>query len=313
MVGAPTKILVIRGGAIGDFVLTLPAISALRERFPRASLSLLGYPRNTALALKSGLVDEVLSLEARGLASFFGLAAELPPEYVARFRQFDLIVSYLYDPHSIFRDNVVRCTDARFVAGPHRPDDAGNLHATQVFLAPLAQFDIRAADAFPILAIAPQSLPRLPGERRLAVHPGSGSEQKNWPEPLWAELLATLAADRHLRLLLVGGEAEGERLTRLARGWPEQRLEVARSLPLPELAGRLAGCDFFLGHDSGIMHLAVAMDLPGLALWGPTSERVWGPRSSRMRVLRGPAGLASLAPEIVLARVRDFFAGHEHA
>jgi len=74
----------------------------------------------------------------------------------------------------------------------------------------------------------------------LAVHPGSGSERKNWPEACWAALLERLAPRPGLNLLLLGGEAEGDRLDRLARLWPADRLEAARSLPLVQVAERLA-------------------------------------------------------------------------
>ena len=59
------KILVIRGGAIGDFLLTLPVFSALREQFPSTHLELLGYPHIAQLALEAGLVDRMQPIEAR--------------------------------------------------------------------------------------------------------------------------------------------------------------------------------------------------------------------------------------------------------
>ena len=65
------RILVIRGGAIGDFVLTLPVLAALRERFPKAELEILGYPRIAAMAVDAGLVRAVHALESPGLAMFF--------------------------------------------------------------------------------------------------------------------------------------------------------------------------------------------------------------------------------------------------
>jgi heptosyltransferase-2 len=152
-------------------------------------------------------------------------------------------------------------------------------------------------------------------EKTLAVHPGSGSERKNWPESAWARLLERIVQETDWRILLVGGEAEGERLQRLSGVLPPQRIQVAQSLPLAELALRLAGCQAFLGHDSGISHLAAALGLPGLALWGETNEAVWRPPSSSFRILRslrtvladgGPAvgGIGGIPPELVLAELR---------
>ena len=73
------RILIIRGGAIGDFVLTLPVMSALCERFPKADLEVLGYPRIASLALSGGLVKAVHPIESPELAMFFSqnLAADL--------------------------------------------------------------------------------------------------------------------------------------------------------------------------------------------------------------------------------------------
>src|SRR6266852_8238448 len=128
------KMLVIRGGAIGDFILTLPALAALRAQFPRAHLEVLGYPHIAQLALSGGLAERVQSIESRALAGFFARNGELAEELADYFSEFDLIVSYLYDPDEIFQINVGRCTVGQFIAGPHRPDEKGHLHASRVYL-----------------------------------------------------------------------------------------------------------------------------------------------------------------------------------
>src|SRR5512145_1939540 len=97
------RILVIRGGAIGDFILTLPAIAALRRQFPAVHLEVLGYPHIVQLALAGGLVDRVEPIEARGLAGFFARHGPLDESLGDYFSEFDVIVSYLFDPDEIFR------------------------------------------------------------------------------------------------------------------------------------------------------------------------------------------------------------------
>jgi heptosyltransferase-2 len=108
-------------------------------------------------------------------------------------------------------------------------------------------------------------------------------------------LLQRLIRATDLQLLLVGGEAEGARLDRLAEGLPVSRIEIARQLPLPDLARRLAGAGAFVGHDSGISHLAAALGLPTLVLWGETSDAVWRPLGERVQILRAEDGLHALA------------------
>ena len=248
--------LVIRGGAIGDFILTLPVLSALREAFPETHLEVLGYPRLAELAMSAGIIDGFRSIEARALAGFFARNGTLDPELAEYFKSFSIIFSYLYDPDSIFRINVARCSKAQYYEGPHRPNELEETHATTVFLKPLEKLAIFEADPVPKLGLkpAPADAESLPG-KWLALHPGSGSEKKNWPEDRWAALIERLLRETAWNLLLVGGEAEGDRLQRLAQSVPDNRRFILQNVPLVRLAARLAKTSVFMGHDSGISHL----------------------------------------------------------
>lgn len=327
----PGHVLVIRGGAIGDFILTLPVLAALRRRYPQARLVVLGHPHIAQLAQAGGLADEVHSIAARALTPFFVHDGELPRESASFLARFDLIVSYLYDPDGAFHENLARCSGAPLIAGPHRPNESVRQHATEAFLKPLEQLGIAGADPVPRLHIGlPSHPPRQGGcptgligashthpnaphtgdldaiPRTVALHPGSGSERKNWPERRWNELISRLLDDTRFEVLLVGGEAEGSRLPRLAAGGPPWRLRLAQSLPLVDLARRMDECAAFVGHDSGISHLAAALGLPGVILWGDSVEAVWRPLSDRCILLRDDRGLAELPVPRVLAALRSF-------
>jgi heptosyltransferase-2 len=297
------KILVIRGGAIGDFILTLPAIAAIRRQFPESHLEVLGYPHIVQLAQAGGLVDRVQSIEARALAGFFARHGSLEPGLADYFSEFDIIVSYLYDPDDIFRTNIGRCSTAQFLVGPYRPNERERLHATKVYLQPLERLAIFEADHLPRLRIGTPEVKR-DATRTVALHPGSGSEKKNWPEEKWADLLQHLVGSTDFNLLLVGGEAEGERLQRLAAALPPTHTRVAQSVPLAELARLLQECDVFVGHDSGISHLAAAVGLPGIVLWGNSVEAVWRPPHEEITVLKNPSGIQMISVEEVTGRLR---------
>jgi ADP-heptose:LPS heptosyltransferase len=303
------KILVIRGGAIGDFILTLPVLAALRRQFPRAHLEVLGYPHIAQLALAGGLAERVQSIEARSLAAFFARGGELAEELAEYFSEFDLIISFLYDPDQIFQVNVGRCTSAQFIAGPHRPDERENLHATDVLLKPLERLAIFDADGTPRLEIAKAFDNMIGSGRWLAAHPGSGSESKNWPEAKWLELLQHLMESTRLNLLLAGGEAERGRLERLAATLPGTRIKLMQNAALPELAQWLASCTAFIGHDSGISHLAAAVGLRSLILWGESEEAVWRPRGREMTILRGANGLEDLSVPVVINHLEQLLKG----
>ena len=284
------RILVVRGGALGDFILTLPVLAAVRARFPQHRLEILGYPAVASLAVAAGLADDVSAVESSRLSGFFVVNGSWTAEVAAWFSDFDLIISYLYDPGEVFRSSVARCSSARFIAGPHRPDETLAIHASAQLLRPLQALGIRESDCRPRLLL-PDVPPMAP---RLAIHTGSGSERKNWTESKWAELLQLLVAHSAVDVLLIGGEAEGDRCARLAAALPEGRVQIAQNLPLLELARRMQACCAFVGHDSGITLLAAALDLPGLVLWGETDLATWGPKSERMKILRDPAGLIAL-------------------
>lgn len=296
------RILIIRGGAIGDFILTLPVFAALRSQFPGAKLHLLGYSRVGQLALDGGLVDEIRPIESRALAGFFARSGTLDPEWQDYFASFAVIISYLYDPDEFFQTNVTKGSQARFIVGSHRPDDAAKIHATDVLLKPLERLAIFGADRAAKLHL-PCPPPKKPVT--LAFHPGSGSERKNWAEENWALLLKHLVERTGANLLLVGGEAEGDRLERLAGRLPPSRIEMARNLPLTELAARLSVCAGFIGHDSGITHLAGALGLRGVVLWGETVREVWAPLSPTLKILGSQNGLAGIAVDEVVAAAEN--------
>lgn len=297
------KILVIRGGAIGDFILTLPVLAAIKANLPGNDLEVLGYPRIAELAVAGGLADRVESIESRRVAEFFARNGKLDEYYADYFSEFDLIISFLFDPDGIFEKNVRRCSPAQFIAGPYRPDEDQRVHAANCFLKPLERLAIYDADSNPTLQIqrtenSPSSKIKvaMSSGTWLAAHPGSGSAKKNWPETHWQILLNHLMQETDCRLLLVGGEAEENRLQRLARALPADRIEIADRVPLPDLAQLLGMATGFIGHDSGVSHLAAAVGRPGILLWGDTSMEIWRPPSLQFELIHNPDGLNKIQP-----------------
>jgi heptosyltransferase III len=295
------KILVMRGGAIGDFLLTLPVLAALKRRHSEARIEILGYPHIAELAIAGGLADQVRSIESPTLAGFFATNADLDPAWCQYFSDFGLFVSYLHDPHRILENNIKRASHGRFLCGPHRPDENVNLHATDVFLNPLETIGILNPDPVPHLRIPVSMEGRLPGADWIALHPGSGSVQKNWPPECWHQLLERLLKTTPWRILVIGGEAEADRLKTLCAPLSNKRITPAINLPLTLLAQMLSQCGLFLGHDSGISHLAAALGIPAMVLWGPTNPNIWRPRSLKLEILFCESGLGALSVDYVFA------------
>ncbi len=303
------RFLVLRGGAIGDFIFTLPALAALREAWPHAEIELVGYPHIAQLAALGGLVDRVASLDRARIARLYAAGRAADPELTAYIRAFDLVVSYLHDPLETVGENL-RATGVAQVlsASPVAPPE----HAADHLARPLESLAIYAAGRTPALSLPPAD--RVDGAARLralgldpartvVLHPGSGSPRKNWPLAGYRALAGRLTA-RGLQPLFTLGEADTAEASALqdARGGPPR----VEGLDLCTLAGVLDAAAAFVGNDSGITHLAAAIGRPCLALFGPTDPAIWGPRGARTAVLRAPRGrLDDLDADAVEAAFAD--------
>ena len=307
------RVLVIRGGAIGDFILTLPAIRLLRENIADCHLEVLGYPGIIDLAVTAGLADATRSLEHRTMAPLFARGATIDEGVCDYLRSFNLVVSYLYDPDGFLRENMERIGVRTFIAASHRVEE-GRGHAAEQLARPLEKIALFLDDPAPVLslpkAVEGQTAPLV------AIHPGSGSIRKNWPVENWIRLGVDLSQSfPAANLALITGEAEHDRgiTAEVTRAWAGLNVRHFDSLPLPELARQLAGCKAFIGHDSGISHLAAACGLKCLLFFGPTDPATWAPRNEGVAVHRvTPGDMSGLvfeeARDAVLAFLnRNFF------
>jgi heptosyltransferase-3 len=289
------RILVIRGGAIGDFILTLPTLKAVRDAYPKAHIEILGYKHIAALAENQFYAEAVRSIEYGSLASFFAKKSKLSTELVNYFSHFDLIISYLYDPDEIFEQNIQACGVQDLIRGPSKIDNS--THAAEQLAKPVEKLGIKvvdlAAKIFPSAKnrqFARDFLRDLP-RPIVAVHPGSGSEKKNWPLQNWVTLGNNLLADKSFlgSMMVISGEADHAQLARFEELWKSERIAFAKNLPLVHL-GALLENSIFIGHDSGISHLAAAAGANCILLFGPTDPDIWAPRNENVRVIRAPKG-----------------------
>jgi heptosyltransferase-2 len=299
------RILVIRGGAIGDFILTLPAIKALREAYPAGQIDILGYRHIAVVGENRFYADRVRSIESGELSRFFAKDAELPRELANYFANFDLIISYLYDPDSIFENNLRRAGAKRIIHGPAKINH--HSHATRQLALPIQELALNISDFAPKIFPSGEDRDRAAkflngvGAPVVAVHPGSGSDKKNWPLQNWVQLGDHLLKNFPGSLVIVAGEADVSQANKLQSVWKSPRVRFAQNRPLPELGALLENA-IFVGHDSGISHLAAAAGASCILLFGPTDPAVWAPLNENARVIRAPNGdLARLDVDLVSA------------
>jgi heptosyltransferase III len=302
------RILVLRGGALGDFIVTLPALSLLRQRWPAARIELAGNSVVAALATARGLIDEAHSQHERRWSAFYSPSnAPLPEDFACWLKEFDLVINFWPDPDGEVRRRFPLRSGQTYIAAPAMPTRAP---AAAHYCAALRELGLEMERFFfPLrrLADAPPSakatgLPEtvhapVQNAGPIAIHPGSGSARKNWPAAHWLAVIDQLTAP--VRLIL--GEAEMAQWG--ARVPPTQSVRPLIIPPLEDLVTTLAGCQLFLGHDSGVSHLAAACGVPCVLLFGPTDPAIWAPPAPQVRVLRAPAGLAQLGVDEVLQAV----------
>lgn len=256
--------LVIRPGAIGDFIVSLPALEHLRADYTEVWCA----RPNATLAR---FADRVRSIADTGL-DLAGIPGQSADRVMDELRGFDEIVSWYGASRPEFREAVAGLP-FRFLAA--LPDQPG-MHATDFYLeqvgAPLG--------AIPSLA-APAIVP-APGSFAV-IHPFSGSPAKNWPLDRFQAL-----AERLAKLMPV----------RWCIGPHEKLKDATRIQDLYDLARWLAGARVYIGNDAGITHLAAAAGAPVVALFGPTDPAVWAPRG-RVRVVRASGSIEDIGVEAV--------------
>lgn len=242
--------LVIRPGAIGDFVVSLPAL----ERLKTGRLEIWTASPNVSLAR---FADAAHSIQSTGL-DLLGIT-DPPAGLLDRLRSFDSIVSWYGANRPEFREAVAGLPFTFLDALPK--DTVG--HAIDFYL--------RQVGA------PPGAIPRIgcdvPRENFAVIHPFSGSAKKNWP----LDKFRAMAGRLSLRMPI-----------HWCAGADDPPLPAAVRFPdLYDLACWIARASLYIGNDSGITHLAAAVGVPVLALFGPASNpAVWAPRGPNVRIAR---------------------------
>jgi len=252
--------LVIRPGAIGDFVVSLPALACLETE----SFEVWTHSRTVPLVEPAGIGGRVRALSSTGI-DLLGIADPPPAALIGALRGFDSIVSWYGANRPEFRETVA-ALGLPFTFFPALPGDGAALHATEFYLQQVRAIAERSSDGIPRILC-----PEVRGDFAV-IHPFSGSPAKNWPLAKYRALATKL--ERVMPVQWCAGE-------------DDPPLPGAVRIPdLYELACWLAQARLYIGNDSGVTHLAAAAGAPVLALFGPTEPAIWAPRGSNVRVGR---------------------------
>lgn len=285
------RVLTIRSGALGDTIVALPALAALVRA--GAVVELLGRAPYVALLERPGLASRAHSID-RG--TFRGLfEEEVEDAALLRFlRRFDRVVAWSRLPLLARKLDAIGVELIQWTPLP--PDGT---HASDHLYSALEPFGIEGPAPAPRLG----PVDRVSGLplKFVALHPSSGSVEKNWaPDRFFA--LAQLARDAGLDVVWVQGEADARVVPELARRVPGR---VVLNRPLAELAGVLAHSAVYVGNDSGVSHLAAAVGAPTVAIFRSTDPLQWAPRGACVHIATAgasPEAMWGFAREVMNAR-----------
>jgi len=296
------KILIRGPNWVGDAVLAIPAMKAVRARFPDAEITLLVRPWVAGLFSSVPFVDKVwCETKPSSVADWIRVTRDI------KSRRFDLALllpnsfeSALMMFVSRVPERIGYATDGRrwmlTNAVATLPEPRHQVHyyldLVKVLSAtaepPSIEIEARNHERYTARRLlAAEGI--LPGSSFLVLNPGAAyGSAKRWPEDRFARVADSLARELGLHVAIIGSEAERPIANRISERMTSTTAVLTGKTPLETLIGVLAESSLMITNDSGPMHIAAALGIPTIAIFGSTDERVTAPYGPRTRIVKHP-------------------------
>jgi heptosyltransferase-1 len=301
---ASPRFVVIRLGSLGDIVHTFPAVAGLRDSFPSAEIIWLTHPRWVELVSSSGLTTEIWPVDSRNLASVRHVVGKL------RAQKFDAAIDYQglwksallpflggaakrigFSPATIREFGVpILYTDSVRCKATHIADQNGELSLRAGAKHTVGCVSLRVIDDDVAKVRADLAKENL--GRYIVLSPGGGWRAKCWPSERFGALCRKLREELGLSCVVNYGPGEESLVTQVQTSSGEPK-PVAYDGEIGTLMALLRGAQCIVGGDTGPLHLAVALNTPAVALFGPTDPARNGPYPSGQIVLRSPKAITT--------------------
>jgi predicted lipopolysaccharide heptosyltransferase III len=296
------NILLLQLKRIGDLILTTPAIAALREKFPEATLSLVVSPAVEELLPAISGIDKVFVVRGKADDALDWIALVWGKfDYCLDFTRNDrssflTLLSQakkrITSDHPNLRTKIRARSYNDFVESPVR-----ELHTVDYHLALLKPLGIHDPSRTIRLDLPDSTMEKAEqllnaaqaGDEFVILHPGSARAEKFWEADRWAKLIDHCVQERQMKFILTGGRSAMEQ-TQIATIKAASRSEVidlSGKTDLLTLAALVRKARLLVTVDSAPMHFAAAWDTPQVVLFGPTNPFHWHPRSESAVVLLG--------------------------
>ena len=308
------RLAVIKMRNIGDVLIITPLLRALREEFPLAEITVVVNSGTEAMLAHNPHIKDVMVYQrgggGRGL--FRRLAYELKFAWKLRKRKFDMTIGmtdgdrsawyslFAGAPHRFGQANYAWKSklDPRIYAYNHPARAEGNMHEVLKHFSLLERAGLKLNEPGTLCLVVPEEsrawaradLAGLRPAKIVHVHPVSRWLWKCWSSAKMAEVIDWLQAERGARVVMTSGPAEKERhlAQEIAGLCRTQPLLHNGDLSLSQIAALSAESDGYFGVDTAPMHMAAAVGVPVIALFGPTYPKNWGPWTPQAQVLQHP-------------------------
>ena len=300
------QILIIRNDGIGDALNSTPAIAALREAYPDAHISVLVRSPGAEILQFNPHIDETIIYDEtckslRGRLRFYRNL---------RARNSDLVVALRNSSQSNFMALIsgakyrigYKAERKRFsfalTHGTRSRHPKGTQHEVDRNLEIVGLIGVKSDQRDLILRLSEeerswaadfllnQEIPPRNGTSLLVgVHPGGSTFDKLWPAENFAKIANSLIQEFGAKIILFGGPDEGDLLKSIREAMTHPPIST-EGITLRQFAALVERCSLFLCNDSGPMHIAAALKVPTVAIFGPTDYVRWGPRNENAAIVR---------------------------
>lgn len=290
--------LIIHPGTLGDVIVSLPAIRMLRRAFPRHEIILAAQAQIGRLFQMCGEIDSVWSMEGMVLSELFQENPVFHDSIHETLSRTTHVVGWLHDTDHCLANNFRNLGIQRITLISPKDQKLQSCHMSDRYVDTIkpwvATRGIRCRLFSPLTVnrarhvhLQDDDVAHAEDEKIVFIHPGSGSPHKCLPSETLASVAGEIASNFHARVLLCEGPDDRGQVERLLSNLGHQSFEILREKNLIEMSHFLSRADLFLGHDSGLTHLAAALGVPTVVIFGPTDPEQWRPSGEHVTVVQG--------------------------
>lgn len=291
-------VLIVHPGTLGDILLSVEAIRELRKALPSHHVVWVGQSEVGRFLLECQEVHEIIGIEGPFLSSFFSGSTPVDDRLKGILERCTHCVCWMVD-HDEKIANRLQSLGIRVIIQSPQDFELINFHLEERFMRTLRPWEIRAdsyrkRQAFFNKFFSPCEIDHCRSKFSfidtpyIVIHPGSGSRHKCVPPSLVAAVARGLLERSGFSLVILSGPADQCQVDSLLCEIPPGMTHLVSNQSLSTVAILLKKAALYIGHDSGISHLAAGVGTPSIVLFGPTNSRYWAPRGDHVTVIQGP-------------------------